>query len=158
MGPTWFVYLLAAATVADGVLAGLSLDRSIAQLPARRRIGDRAYSAYSVAHEMHSPGVIWYPTLGLGAALLTVAAGITAALVAVPTAQALPVYLAAILSIAHTVVTARAATTNLRQRSVSGDDAALAHVLDRFTFWHGLRAMLQFATFIAMVWTLAINR
>jgi hypothetical protein len=43
----WILILTLAATAADGRLAGASLDQSIKQLPARQRIGVKAYSAYS---------------------------------------------------------------------------------------------------------------
>jgi hypothetical protein len=41
-----------AALVADGTLAGLSLDKVIVQLPARRRIGVTAYAAYARAADL----------------------------------------------------------------------------------------------------------
>jgi len=41
-----------AALVADGILAGLSLDKVIVQLPARRRIGVTAYAAYARAADL----------------------------------------------------------------------------------------------------------
>jgi hypothetical protein len=67
--------LVIAATALDGLLAGASLDQSIKQLPARRRIGVIAYSAYSRAADMGT-GILWYAILGVGAALLTIVAAI----------------------------------------------------------------------------------
>jgi len=55
--------LLIAAVLTNGLIAGASLDRSVVQLPARRKIGVPAYSAYSVAHELEGVGLIWYPGL-----------------------------------------------------------------------------------------------
>jgi hypothetical protein len=46
MSPSFTFVLTLAATVADGLLAGPSLDQSIKQLPARHKIGPVAYSAY----------------------------------------------------------------------------------------------------------------
>ncbi|MDQ3965929.1 MAG: hypothetical protein M3246_05685 [Actinomycetota bacterium] len=69
--------LILAATAADGLLAGASLDQSIKQLPARHRIGVVAYSKYSRASDLE-PGVLWYGILGVGAAVLTIAAAILA--------------------------------------------------------------------------------
>ncbi|HZY57293.1 MAG TPA: hypothetical protein VFE09_05780 [Rubrobacteraceae bacterium] len=68
--------LILAATAADGLLAGASLDQSIKQLPARHRIGV-ASSEYSRASDL-GPGVLWYGILGVGAAVLTIAAAILA--------------------------------------------------------------------------------
>ena len=67
-----FLILLALATSVDGLLAGASLDQSIKQLPARHRIGMRAFSAYSRASDQGN-GFFWYVPLGVGGALLTIA-------------------------------------------------------------------------------------
>src|SRR5262249_3597462 len=61
-------FLLIAAALANGLIAGTSLDRSVVQLPARHKIGVAAYSAYSVAHELEGVGIVWYPVLGIGSA------------------------------------------------------------------------------------------
>ena len=68
--------LLLAATAADGLLAGASLDQSIKQLPARHRIGVRTYSSYSRAADLGN-GIAFYGILGVGAAALTIAAAVT---------------------------------------------------------------------------------
>ncbi len=91
------VLLVIAATALDGLLAGASLDQSIKQLPARRRIGVIAYSVYSRAADMGT-GILWYAILGVGAALLTIVAAIVALIQAAPFNVALPLYLAAVVS------------------------------------------------------------
>ena len=65
--------LLVAAVAANGLLAGATLDQAVKQLPARHRIGVEAFSAYSQAADL-SNGVAWYASLGVGAAVLTLAA------------------------------------------------------------------------------------
>ncbi len=67
-----------AALVADGLLAGLSLDKVIVQLPARRQIGVTAYAAYARAADLGN-GIAFYAAVGVGAALLTLAAFAVAA-------------------------------------------------------------------------------
>jgi hypothetical protein len=62
-----------AALVADGILAGLSLDKVIVQLPARRAIGVTAYAAYARAADLGN-GIAFYAAAGAGAAALTIAA------------------------------------------------------------------------------------
>ncbi len=69
--------LIVAATAADGILAGASLDQSIKQLPTRHKIGLVAYSEYSRASDLGS-GILWCGILGVGAALLTIAAAVAA--------------------------------------------------------------------------------
>ena len=62
-----------AALAADGLLAGLSLDKVIVQLPARRRIGVVAYAGYARSADLGN-GVAFYALIGVSAAVLTVAA------------------------------------------------------------------------------------
>src|SRR6266496_4310092 len=67
--------LLFAATAASGLLAGASLDQSIKQLPARRRIGAAAYSRYSRAADLGN-GIAFYAILGISVLMLNVGAAI----------------------------------------------------------------------------------
>lgn len=97
--PSGWVVLVAVATVVDGLLAGASLDQSIKQLPARHRIGMRAFSAYSRASDQ-AHGLLWYTTLGLGGAALTVATAIWALAFPFPRVTVLPVLLAGALAVA----------------------------------------------------------
>jgi hypothetical protein len=153
-GSTW-IGLLALATVVDAVLAGASLDQSIKQLPARQRVGVVAFSTYSRASDLAN-GVAWYAALGIGGSLLTVTAAGAAWALDLPTAQRLSLAVAGVLAIAHTVATARAAPINFSQRSAT-DETVLSDIFDRFERWQTLRASLQFATFLCMVWALATN-
>lgn len=147
--------LLIAAALANGLMAGASLDRSVVQLPARRKIGVPAYSAYSVAHELEGVGLIWYPVLGLGSALLTIAAAVLAAATGISLLNGSPIYLAATAAVMHSVATARAAPLNFRQRSAQGDEAQLARIIDSFEKWQAARAVLQLASFAGTVVALA---
>jgi hypothetical protein len=145
--------LILAATAADGLLAGASLDQSVKQLPARHKIGPVAYSEYSRASDL-GPGILWYAILGVGAALLTVAAAVAAFFEGVPPASAPPLYVAAALAVLHSLATTQAAPTNFSQRRLANDEAALAAVFDRFERWQTLRATLQVLNFGAMLWAL----
>ncbi len=147
--------VLIAAALMNGLIAGASLDRSVAQLPARRKIGVPAYSAYSVAHELEGVGLIWYPVLGIGSALLTIAAAVLAAATGISLLNGSPIYLAAVAAVMHSVATARAAPLNFRQRSAQGDEAELARIIDSFEKWHAARAVLQLASFAGTVVALA---
>ena len=146
------VGLLIAAVVANGLLTGASLDQSIKQLPARRRIGVRAYSAYSQAGDLAN-GVAWYGTLGVGGALITLVAAV-AGLGGDATGSARAALIAAAAgTIAHSVMTALAAPTNFSQRRAADDDA-LTRVFDRFERLQTIRASLQTLTLAACVWAL----
>jgi hypothetical protein len=141
---------LLAAVVVNGLLAGASLDQSIEQLPARHRIGPRAYSAYSRASH-RANGRFWLVPLGLGGPLLTVGAAAMAGRSRLP-------LLAAGLALAHVLSTAKAASVNLTQWRPGVDDAMLADILQRFARWQALRAGLQFLTFVVSAMALAERR
>jgi hypothetical protein len=146
--------LFLVAVLANFMLVGASLDQSLKQLPARNRIGAVAFSAYSRASDLWH-GVAWYGALGVGAALLTLAAAIVGLRDELGDEQrngALVV--AAILTIAHSLVTARAAPTNFSQRTVARDKRALTAVFDRFDRLQTLRATLQVLTLVAISWAL----
>ena len=150
---SWWFLLLATAATVDGLLAGASLDQSIEQLPARHRIGVRAYSAYSRASHLAN-GRFWLIPLGIGGAALTLAAAIWALRLHLPTSRSLPLLVAGGLAIAHTLSTLKAGSINLTQWKVGDDDVALANILNRFERWQALRASLQFLTFVFTVWAL----
>jgi hypothetical protein len=147
------IVLLVAATAADGILAGASLDQSIKQLPARHRMGVVAFSVYSQASDL-GPGIIWYAILGIGAAALTVATAAVAFLQGIALQHAMPVYGAAVLAVLHSLATTQAAPTNFRQRKVANDEAALKAIFNRFERWQTVRVVLQGLTFGAMLWAL----
>lgn len=145
--------LLVAATIANALVVGASLDQSIKQLPARRRIGAAAFSAYSQAADLWH-GVAWYGALGVGTLLLTLAAAVVGITDDDPDRQQAAALVAAALTVAHSLVTARAAPLNFSQRSVAGDERALARVFDRFERLQTARAGLQVAALAAIIWAL----
>lgn len=144
-----------AATALSGVLAGASLDQSVKQLPARRRIGAVAYAAYSRASDLGN-GVAWYALIGIGAALLAIVAAAWAFARGMSIGRALPVYGAALLSLLHSLVTIRAAPTLFSQRH-HADSATLSAVFDRFERWQALRAALQTFAFATLFWGLVTS-
>ena len=154
--------LLAIATMVDGLLAGASVDQSVEQLPARHRIGVRAYQRYSQASHMAN-GRFWLIPLGVGGPILRAAAAFRASSLGLPLRRSRPVYIAAALGVAHALSTVKAAGINLAiapwqppERQIT-DEATLSDVLRRFERWQALRATLQFLTFTAGVWALAAN-
>jgi hypothetical protein len=141
------------ATAVNGVVAGASLDQTIKQLPARHRIGVIAYSAYSKAADLGN-GLPWYIGIGIGSLLLTIGAAIAAITQQIPTEDALPVYVAVVLSILHSLVTTQAAPMMFRQRKHENDEAALTAVFNRFARLQALRVLLHVLTFAASLWAL----
>jgi hypothetical protein len=149
----WLVF---AITIIDGLLAGASMDQSLEQLPSRRRIGARAYSAYG--HASHAAnGRFWLIPLAIGGAVLTIAVAIWAMRLDLTMARALPLYVGAGFAIAHSLSTVKAAGINVTQWRSGVDDAALERILDRYARWQGIRAALQLVTFFVAAWALAAN-
>jgi len=154
--PDAIAFLLIIATAFSGLLAGESLEQSIKQLPARHQIGVKEYSSYTQASDLKN-GIVWYAFLGIGAALLTIICAIVVYAQRVDFAQALPIYLAAVLSLLHSLATTQAAPTLFSQRRYQNDEAALAAVFNRFERWQTIRAGLQAAAFAALLWALLIS-
>jgi hypothetical protein len=156
------VALLEVATTVDGLLAGASMDQSVEQLPARHRIGVRAYHAYTQASHMAN-GWFWLVPLGIGAPVLRLIAAAQARYARHRVKRPGPVYVAAVLSVAHLVSTLKAGRINwaLGPWQPPGrrieDEGELTAVFARFERWQALRAALQFATFAAGIWALAAN-
>ncbi len=149
--------LIILAAAFNGIVAGASLDQSIKQLPSRHKIGPKVFSAYSQAADL-SNGIIWYATIGIGSASLTIAAAISILFQEIGYSYyAIAIYIAAILSVAHSAVTAKAAPMNFQQRKVSDDEQALIGVLNHFERLQLVRAVLQVATFGAMLFGLYVR-
>ena len=146
--------LVIAATALNGIVVGASLDQSIKQLPARRRIGVIAYSAYSRASDLGN-GIAWYASVGVAALLLTIGAVVIALVQGVAPVHTVPIAVAAVLSVLHSLTTTRAAPLMFSQRRYDRDEAALAAVFDRFERWQTLRVLVQVLTFGATLWALA---
>jgi len=138
-----------AALVADGLLAGLSLDKVIVQLPARRRIGAVAYAAYARSADLGN-GVAYYAALGVGAAALTIAAFAAAAARGSSGTVTGLLAAAAALSVLHSIATGRAAPVMFKIGRAEDTQAALAPLLARFARWSAARAALQAATLVTV--------
>jgi hypothetical protein len=153
MDPT--LWLLVAAMIANGLLVGASLDQVVKQLPARHRIGVVAFSDYSKAGDL-GHGIAWYAALGIGAALLTIIAALVG-LTDEPDTQSSALWLALLLTVAHSLTTARAAPLNFSQRAAAGDSARLEAIFDRFERWSRARSALQVLTLLSVAWALAVG-
>lgn len=144
--------LIALAGLVNGLLAGMSLDKAVVQLPARKRMGIPAFAAFSLANDLGN-GLVAYPVLGIAAALLSLLAALCAFLQGVAWARAWPLDLAALLAILHSLATARAAP-NMLSLLTTDDEPGQAASLDRFAAWHNLRAALQLLNFAVLIWAL----
>jgi hypothetical protein len=147
--------LLFGATVMTGLLAGISLDKSLVQLPARHRVGLIGFAAFSRANDLGN-GLIVYPVLGIGSAVLTIIAAVAAYWHGALLSDAWLLYLSVVLTLLHTLSTAQAAPTMLSLRGPISDEKTLSSILDRFEKWHTLRAVLQVADFMTLAGALIV--
>ncbi len=151
------LFLLVLSTATNGLLAGLNVDTALVKLPARQRIGAIAYATFARGNDLGN-GLLVYPLLGIGAALLTVLVTLFAFLWHARMEEVLPLSLATLLSLLHTVATTRAAPIMLSLKNTPDDEALLAAKLDRFACWHMVRAMLQVLAFFTLLWALVVSR
>ncbi len=149
--------LLGIATAINGLLAGLNVDTALVKLPARRRIGAVAYATFARGNDLGN-GLLVYPLLGVGAALLTVLTTLFAFLSQERMEVLLLLSLATLLSLLHTGATTRAAPLMLSLKTNPDDEALVSAKLDRFAHWHALRATLQVLAFFLLVWALMVSR
>ncbi len=96
--------LLAIATAVNGLLAGLNVDTAPVKLPALRRIGVEAYATFARGNDL-GYGLIVYPLLGVGAALLAVLATVLAFVERSSLEVLILLSFASLLSILHTFAT-----------------------------------------------------
>jgi hypothetical protein len=150
MSDITFVLLITAIAL-NGVVVGATLDQSIKQLPARHRISAVAYSIYSRAGDLGN-GIAWYASVGVGAVLITLAAAIAVFSQRNASPAAPLIYIAAVLSILHSLVTTQAAPIMFSQRRHENDEKTLETLFNRFERWQTLRAFLQVLTFGALLW------
>ena len=146
--------LMILATAINGLLSGLNVDTALVKLPTRRRIGAVAYATFARGNDLGN-GLVVYPLLGVGAALLTV---LTTAFAYVQHSRVevlVLLSLASVFSLLHTFATTRAAPVMLSLKDAPNDETILAAKLDRFARWHAVRATFQALAFFVLLWVLA---
>ncbi len=147
--------LVILATAMNGLLSGLNVDTALVKLPARRRIGAVAYATFARGNDLGN-GLMVYPLLGIGAALLTVLATVVAFASHAPMELTLPLSLASLLSLLHTAATARAAPVMRSLKDAPDEEAHLTAKLDHFARWHAVRATFQVLAFFILLWSLVV--
>jgi hypothetical protein len=137
-------HVAALAVVVAGLGAGLDLDRTVVALPAWRRLGVEPWAAFSREADLRN-GLVLYPLIGVGSAILSIVSAATA-----PTAARRAASLAAMSAVAVLATTAKAAPNMLRIRSTDAHDG-LRSAFDGFNRWHALRTVAQVVAFGASV-------
>jgi hypothetical protein len=145
--------LLVAATVGNGIATGATLDQTFKQLPTRRHIGADAYATYARGADLGN-GLIWYPIMGVTAAVLTVAAVVAGLLEAPSAVAAIALVTMGAGTVGFVAATSRAAPTLLTLRRGGTDPEA---VLNRFARLNALRAGALVLTLAATIWALVLT-
>ena len=144
--------LVTAATALSGVVAGTTIDRSVVQLAAWRRLGADPWAVYT--REELRRSLVWYPPLGIGTTLINIGSAVAVHRdSAASRSSALLSRAVAILAIGHLLATAKATPNMVRVRETEDPDA-LREALESFTRWNGVRSALDTLTFAANLWSL----
>ncbi len=149
--------LIICAVVFNGMLGGASLEASLVKLPARKRIGARAYAVFARGNDLGN-GLWVYPPWAIGSALLVFAATAAAFAARAGTPLTVALAVASATSLLHFLATSRAAPVMLSIRDAPDEESVLAEKLDTFARWHAVRAAFQVLTFLALIWSLLIAR
>jgi hypothetical protein len=146
---------LIAATFLAGLLAGFNLDRSLVHNPGWCQLGASAWAAYSQHADLSARGGFLYPFLGIGEAVLAMAA-----IVGLPHSssgvRAVPLYAAALFAVVGLMTTVLAGPNMLMVPWLAGNPAGLQKALDGFVFWGDVRGALQILAFFALLWSLVV--
>lgn len=148
----WLIFI---SVIVHGIIAGLSFDVAMVKLPTRKRIGSIAYANFARGNDLGN-GIIVYPTIGILALALVLGTTLTAYFNNFSFQVMLPLYLAVIGTILHSLCSAKAAPIMLSLKHTADDEKILTDKLNTFAFWHNLRAIFQFLTFVALTWALVV--
>ena len=141
------------ATVLHGFLAGGNAVRALVHMPAWRKVGPRAWAAFS-RHADLGRGLFLYPFEAIIGAVLSAGAAISFQFDPAARPAALPRYLGAALAPAGLLATTQAAPKMLSLRRLGDDDpAALQRAFDGFERWGNVRGVAG-VSILANVWAL----
>jgi hypothetical protein len=150
------VSLLIGATFAGGILAGVSLQKAAVELPAFRHLGVQAWADYG-RHADLGPGLVLYPVLAIGTALLTIGAVLAARRNGLLRGHhATVLYAAALFALGGLLATIKAAPNMLQAGHAGLSDSELQVLYERFTFWHAVRTIDDTLAFAAIAWALCV--
>jgi len=139
-----------------GLLAGVTANRALVELPAWERVGAISWASFTRA-ENHGIGSFFYPVIGLLALLLTVVTAI--AFRFDPSARSsrkFPAYAAALLAIMYSAITRVILVPAAFRLRVAGNDGAeLQQIFVGIAPWWGVNDFLHVLVFGLSLWALA---
>ncbi len=146
----------AGAALFGGLLAGVTVNRALVQLPAWRRIGVVAWADFTRA-ENTGIGTIFYPALGLAALLLTIGMAVAYRFDRDKRgARSLPIYASAVLAITWALVTRVVLVPAMfALKTARGNAVELQQIFLRVARGSAVNDVLHVVTFILSLWALA---
>jgi len=147
--------LAVGAALFGGLLAGVTANRAVVQMPAWERIGVLSWACFTRA-ENHGIGMVFYPVLGLAALLFTVATAIAFRFDRkARDLRAGPIYAAAALAITWAVVTRAVLVPALSSLGDVGTSAAeVRRIFLHYATWSGVNDLLHVLMFVSNLWAL----
>jgi hypothetical protein len=147
--------LAVVAALFGGLLAGVTANRALVQLPAFERIGVIAW-ANLIRAENHGIGSFCYPVVGLMALLLTVATAIVFRYDrSARGSLGFPIYSAVVPAIAAAVVTRAVLVPAMFSLRAAGDNAVeLQRIFLINSRWWGVNDFLHILAFALNLWAL----
>jgi hypothetical protein len=151
--------LVMAASLFNGIMAGGNFIRLFVEMPAWRQVGPVAWASFS-RHADLGAGLLIYPMLAIGGAVLMLAAAIVFHFDrGAPHSAALPIYLSLALVVGGLATTRFAAPYMLSLRTIGDDPAALRAAFEGFDRWGTIRGVMQMLAFPMNLWALvAVHR
>ncbi|MBV9267876.1 MAG: hypothetical protein JO061_17035 [Acidobacteriaceae bacterium] len=147
--------LIFGATLFGGLLAGVTANRTLVQLPAWERVGLISWANFTRA-ENFGLGPIFYPAIGLAALLFTVAAAISARFDrSAGPSRRFPLYSAALLALVWAAITRFVLVPTMSFVSAGKTPAELQQQFITVTRWSGVNDTLHVLTFGLTLWGFA---
>jgi hypothetical protein len=147
------IALLAVAAGVNLTWAGAVTFRVLIDLPARHRIGPSAFAELCRATDL-SAGLVFYPVLAVGSAVLACAAWVSAWRTEAPRSIRWLAAAAAASTLLVLGVTGRAAPLMFRIGASPNDPTVVGPLADQFTALTNVRALLADAAAAALLWAL----
>lgn len=143
------------AAVSGGLLAGVTANRWLVEMPAWERIGVIPWASYLRA-ENHGIGAVFYPVIGLITLLFTIGTAVAFYFDRqAPGPGRVPIYAAAVLAIVYAAITrAILVPANYSIRAVGDNAAELERIFRSIAPWWGANDALHVVTFVLSVWAL----
>jgi len=147
--------LATGAVLFGGLLAGVTLNRALIQLPAWRRIGVLPWADFSRA-ETAGIGAVFYPALGLAALLFTIGTAVVYMFDGDKrSVRSVPIYGSAVLAVAWALVTRIVLVPKLSAlNQVDGNVPKLQRIFAAVLLGSALNDVLHVVTFALSLWAL----